>query len=150
MLGEGDRAGELLALLNPIHHGDGEVAEGVYKVEPYVVAADVYSRPPLTGRGGWTWYTGSAAWTYRAALEWVLGFHLTGDRLRLDPCFPAAWPGFELTYRRGQTTFRIRVENPGHVQHGVRQIVYDGQALPDQDIPLSDDGGTHQVRVVMG
>jgi cyclic beta-1,2-glucan synthetase len=149
-LGEGDRAMALWNLLNPIHHGDTKRAEAVYKVEPYVVAADLYSRPPHTGRGGWTWYTGSAAWMYRVALEALLGFRLAGDRLRLDPCIPADWPGFEVTYRRGQTTTHVVVENPDKVQCGVVGVVCDGQKLASGVIPLSDDGGTHEVRVRLG
>ncbi|MBV9122155.1 MAG: glycosyl transferase family 36, partial [Planctomycetes bacterium] len=150
LLGDGDKAWELLNLLNPIHHGDSERVEAVYKVEPYVIAADVYSRRPHTGRGGWTWYTGSAGWVYRVALESLLGFQLHGHRLRLEPCIPAAWPGFELTYHHGQTVYRIVVDNPEHVQHGVGEVLLDGKVLPDGEVLLTEDGGTHEVRVRMG
>ena len=81
-------------------------------MEPYVAVGDVYAVPPHTGRGGWTWYTGSAGWMYRAGLESILGFKLRGDRLRIDPCVPRWWRDFEITYRRGRTTYRIKVENP--------------------------------------
>ena len=84
-----------------------------YKVEPYVVAADVYGAPPHTGRGGWTWYTGSAAWLYRVGLEAILGFRLRGDRLHARTrASRRAWPGFEITYRHGSATYHIVVENP--------------------------------------
>src|SRR5919199_359387 len=104
--------GEVLSLLNPVR--DAGDPEGVarYKVEPYVVAGDVYGQPPHVGRGGWTWYTGSAAWLFRVALESVLGLRLRGDRLALEPCLPAGWPGYRLTFRRGTATYRIEVEKP--------------------------------------
>ena len=98
MLGDGDRAGELFALLNPINHASTRAGLHKYKVEPYVAAGDVYAVPPHTGRGGWTWYTGSAGWMYRAGLESILGFQLSGDRLRIDPCVPRGWREFEITY----------------------------------------------------
>ena len=93
MLGDGDKAAELFSILNPIHHASTRAAVHRYKVEPYVACADVYSQPPHVGRGGWTWYTGSAGWMYRAGLEWILGFRLRGATLVLDPCVPRAWRG---------------------------------------------------------
>jgi cellobiose phosphorylase len=153
-LGDGDRAGEMLKLLNPIHHSDSAEAVARYKVEPYVACADVYSVAPHVGRGGWTWYTGSAAWLYRAGLEAVLGFHLQGDRLRLDPCLPKAWPGFQLTYRHGAqraTCYEIYVENPDQVCRGVKRVEMDGQTLDvDAPVALVDDGKTHRLRLVLG
>jgi cellobiose phosphorylase len=153
-LGDGDRAGEMLKLLNPIHHSDSAEAVARYKVEPYVACADVYSVAPHVGRGGWTWYTGSAAWLYRAGLEAVLGFHLQGDRLRLDPCLPKAWPGFQLTYRHGAqraTCYEINVENPDGVCRGVTHVELDGQKLAvEAPIGLLDDGQTHQLHIVLG
>jgi cyclic beta-1,2-glucan synthetase len=149
-LGEGNRAMELFDLLSPIGHSSRAGEEAVYRVEPYVVAADVYSQPPHVGRGGWTWYTGSAGWMYRIALEWLLGFRLQGDRLQITPCIPAAWSGFELTYRRGSTIYRVVVENPDHVQRGVTEVACDDQPLPDQTIRLVADGRQHTIRVRMG
>ncbi len=150
MLGDGDRAGELFGLLNPINHASTRAGLHKYKVEPYVAAADVYAVPPHTGRGGWTWYTGSAGWMYRAALEYILGFKLQGDRLRLDPCIPRFWREFEITYRRGDTTYRIKVENPHSLNRGVASVSLDGIAQRDELILLSNDGLTHEVLVVMG
>ena len=95
-LGDGDKAGELFAILNPINHASTRAGVHRYKVEPYVAAADVYAEPPHVGRGGWTWYTGSAGWMYRAGIEWILGFRLRGTRLHIDPCIPRAWRGFEI------------------------------------------------------
>ena len=90
MLGDGDKAGELFSMLNPINHANTRAGIHRYKVEPYVACADVYSMPPHVGRGGWTWYTGSAGWMYRAGLEWILGFRLRGKTLLIDPCIPSA------------------------------------------------------------
>jgi cyclic beta-1,2-glucan synthetase len=148
--GRGGDALALFNLINPIRHGDSPAAVAHYKVEPYVVAGDVYGRPPHTGRGGWTWYTGSAAWLYRVGLETLLGFHREGERLVLDPRIPSTWPRFVLTYRHRSATYRITVENPGHVEHGIRSVTLDGQALDGAAIPLADDGQTHEVRALMG
>ena len=153
-LGDGDRAGEMFDLLNPIDHSDSPEAVARYKVEPYVACADVYSVAPHVGRGGWTWYTGSAAWLYRAGLEAVLGFHLQGDHLRVDPCVPKTWPGFQITYRHGAqraTCYEISVENPDKVCSGVKRIELDGQTLGvDEPVALVDDGKTHQLCVTLG
>jgi cyclic beta-1,2-glucan synthetase len=150
MLGDGDRAGELFGLLNPINHSSTRAGLHKYKVEPYVAMGDVYAVPPHTGRGGWTWYTGSAGWMYRAAVEYILGFKLEGDRLRIDPCIPRWWREFEITYRRGKTTYHIKVENPHSLCRGVAEVKLDGVTQPDDRVLLSDDGVTHEVRVLMG
>ena len=150
MLGDGDRAGELFGLLNPINHASTRAGLHKYKVEPYVTAGDVYAVPPHTGRGGWTWYTGAAGWMYRAAVEYILGFKLEGDRLRLDPCIPRGWREFELTYRRGKTTYRIIVENPHSLCRGVAEVRLDGVAQSGNEVVLADDGQQHQILVSMG
>jgi cyclic beta-1,2-glucan synthetase len=152
MLGDGDRAGELFSMLNPIQHASTRTAIHRYKVEPYVVAADVYAQPPHVGRGGWTWYTGSAAWMYRAGLQWILGFRLRGETLILDPCVPKAWKGFEIAYRHHSAHYNIAVENPRGVNRGVTGVELDGEKLPGgpAGIPLVDDGVTHRVRVILG
>ncbi|HEV7473821.1 MAG TPA: hypothetical protein VGN90_07220, partial [Pyrinomonadaceae bacterium] len=150
ILGDGERAGELFSLLNPVNHSSTRAGLHKYKVEPYVAVGDVYAVPPHTGRGGWTWYTGSAGWMYRAGLESILGFKLQGDRLKIDPCVPRWWRDFEITYRRGRTTFRIKVENPLAVSRGVATVELDGALQPDDEVQLADDGQTHNVRVVLG
>jgi cyclic beta-1,2-glucan synthetase len=150
MLGDGERAGELFSLLNPVNHSSTRAGLHKYKVEPYVAVGDVYAVPPHTGRGGWTWYTGSAGWMYRAGLESILGFKLEGATLRIDPCVPRWWRDFEITYRREKTTYRIKVENPLGISHGVATVELNGQVLADDAITLSDDGQTHNVRVVLG
>jgi cyclic beta-1,2-glucan synthetase len=138
--------------LNPIHHASTPAAVHRYKVEPYVVSADVYSVPPHVGRGGWTWYTGAAGWLYRAGLEWILGFRVQGARLVLDPCIPRAWPGFEIEYRHRSARYEIRVENPRAVSRGVTRLELDDEGVEpiSSGIPLADDGAIHRVRVVLG
>jgi cellobiose phosphorylase len=148
--GRGKRALELFALLNPISHTATNEAVERYKVEPYVIAADVYGAPPHTGRGGWTWYTGSASWLYRVGLESILGFRLRGDRLRIDPCVAPDWPRYELTYRHRSATYHVVVENAAGTGRGVRAVTVDSQAVPDGEIPLVDDGKAHAVRVELG
>ncbi|MCA1734774.1 MAG: hypothetical protein LC739_01255 [Actinobacteria bacterium] len=151
ILRDGDRAGELFSILNPINHGSTRAGIYRYKVEPYVAAADVYSEAPHAGRGGWTWYTGSAGWMYRAGVEWILGFRLRGERLRLDPCIPRGWRGFEVTFRYHSATYQIAVENPDGVCQGVKALTVDGIELdPTDDVGLVSDGATHSVRVLLG
>ncbi len=150
-MGEGDKAVDLFDLLNPIRHASGRADVQEYRVEPYVVAADIYSEPPHVGRGGWTWYTGAAGWLHRASLEWILGFRKRGATLRIDPCIPGRWEGFEIIYRHGSTPYRITVLNPEGVCRGVSRISIDGSLLPgDANVPLSDDGHEHRVEVVLG
>jgi cyclic beta-1,2-glucan synthetase len=150
-LGDGDKAGELFSLLNPINHASSRAGVYRYKVEPYVVAADIYAEPPHVGRGGWTWYTGSAGWMYRAGIEWILGVRLRGTRLYFDPCIPRAWRGFEITFRYHSSRYEIVVENPQGVTRGVLSVELDGVSLPGGSIhiQLADDGATHHVRVVL-
>ncbi|MFN2510212.1 MAG: GH36-type glycosyl hydrolase domain-containing protein [Pyrinomonadaceae bacterium] len=150
MLGDGERAGELFSLLNPINHASTRAGLHKYKVEPYAAAGDIYAVPPHTGRGGWTWYTGSASWMYRAGLESILGFQLRADRLKIDPCVPRWWREFEIIYRRGRTTYRIKVENPLAVHRGVITVELDGALQTVAEISLTDDGQTHAVRIVLG
>jgi cyclic beta-1,2-glucan synthetase len=150
VLGDGERAGELFALLNPINHSSTRAGLHKYKVEPYAAVGDVYAVPPHTGRGGWTWYTGSAGWMYRAGLESILGFKLQGDRLRMDPCVPRWWREFEITYRRGRAVYRVKVENPLGVNRGVVTVEVDGTPQSDGSITLTDDEKTHNVRIVLG
>ena len=137
-LGDGDRAGALFAMLNPINHARTPEQISRYKVEPYVVAADVYSVPPHNGRGGWTWYTGSAAWMYRAGVEGILGVRRQGTSILVDPCIPAAWSGFEATIKLGSAQYDIRVDNSSHRCRGVSHAALD-------DVPIQCLGG--QVRV---
>jgi cyclic beta-1,2-glucan synthetase len=150
-LGDGDKSFRLFDLLNPIHHASRRASAHRYKVEPYAVAADIYSAPEHVGRGGWTWYTGAAAWLYRAGLDSILGFRKRGSALAIDPCIPRDWERFEIVYRHGNTRYGITVENPDAVCHGVSSISLDGTPLSkDALVPLSDDGLEHLVHVVLG
>jgi cyclic beta-1,2-glucan synthetase len=147
MQGEGDRAFELFQLINPLERT--RTAEGVatYRAEPYVVAADVYSAAGNVGRGGWTWYTGSASWMYRVGLEAILGFTREGDRFRLDPRVPSGWPEFGLEYRFGGATYRVTVAEPGRARAGGQVVEMDGEVLESEWVPLVDDGRAHEVTV---
>jgi cyclic beta-1,2-glucan synthetase len=122
-----------------------------YKVEPYVVAGDVYAEPPHVGRGGWTWYTGSAGWLYRAGLEWILSFHVRGLTLSIDPCIPREWLGYSIRFHYHSATYKIRVENPSSVSRGVALTELDGNLLAGSvNIPLADDGAEHEIFIVLG
>ena len=150
-LGDGDKAGTLLHMLNPIHRSSSRAGVQRYKVEPFVMAGDVYAEAPHAGRGGWTWYTGSSAWFYRAGIEWVLGFRVRGTILSVDPCIPRSWPSYSMQFRYHSACYNIRVENPKGVCRGVARVEFDGKSVPGPaNIPLSDDGIEHQVLVVLG
>ncbi|MGI8812789.1 MAG: GH36-type glycosyl hydrolase domain-containing protein, partial [Pyrinomonadaceae bacterium] len=151
ILGDGDRAGELFALLNPINHASTRAGLHKYKVEPYVAAGDVYGIASHLGRGGWTWYTGSAGWMYRSAIENILGFTLIGGKiLQITPCIPRSWREFEMIYRRERTEYHIRVENPTGVCQGIEEMRLDGAVLEKNEIILSDDEQIHEVKIVLG
>ena len=151
ILGDGDQAHDLFAMLNPINHAGTRAAIYRYKVEPYVLSADIYANPQHIGRGGWTWYTGSAGWMYRAGIESILGFRLRGASLLIDPCIPKAWPSFEIAFRYHGTRYEIAVDNPHGVNRGVSQMTLDEMPLGREGrLALVDDGATHQVRVVLG
>ncbi|MFI4933271.1 MAG: GH36-type glycosyl hydrolase domain-containing protein [Caulobacterales bacterium] len=151
-LGEGDRAAALFWMLNPINHARARADIHRYKVEPYVVAADVYAAPPHVGRGGWTWYTGSAGWMQRAGIESILGLRIRGLVLELDPCIPKSWPKFELTLRFGSARYEILVENPYGISRGIADANLDGDPLIERPLraPLKDDGATHRLEVRLG
>ncbi|MEO6095926.1 MAG: phosphorylase, partial [Fibrobacteria bacterium] len=151
-LGEGDKAAEFFSLLNPVNHASTRAGVYRYKVEPYAAAADVYAVSPHIGRGGWTWYTGSAGWLYRTGLEWMLGLRLADGRLRLQPCIPRDWSGFEISYRRGSATYEIAVFNPNGYTGGIASLEIDGvqmASVPDT-LALDDDGKTHRIKVTLG
>jgi cyclic beta-1,2-glucan synthetase len=144
LLGDGARAGALLDMINPVRHAASDAER--YMVEPYTIAADVYRAEGHRGRGGWTWYTGSAGWLYRLGLEQILGLRRAGDRLIVAPCLPPDWPGYSAAYRYGATCYQISVVGPQPA--GARpQLCLDGEPLPDGAVPLADDGREHQIEV---
>ena len=148
-LGDGDRAMELFGLLNPVNKASTPANVTRYRAEPYVVAADVYSNPAHNGRGGWTWYTGSASWMYRVGIEGLLGLTLKGGALHVEPCIPRNWPGYEAVLKTLHAEVRIVVENPDGATSGVRLMELDGTRV-DGDVALIDMVGTHVLRVVLG
>lgn len=150
MLGEGDKAYGLFSMINPINHSRTFIECATYKVEPYVVAADVYTNPQHLGRGGWTWYTGSSGWMYKVGLEDILGFRVEKDKLFLDPCIPKNWEGFSIKYRYKNTEYNIEIKNPCKVNRGVSSIIVDGVTIDKDYISLIDDKVKHFVAVELG
>ncbi len=149
LLGEHERAWELVSLLNPIQHAMTPDQVATYKVEPYVIAADVYWVPPHTGRGGWTWYTGSAGWMYRLLIETLLGLNLEGNRLRLQPRVPSNWTNYKIRYRYRQSTYEIALARSDDQPPGAGELVLDGERQTDLTFPLVNDGRRHQVEVTL-
>ncbi|MFL6279910.1 MAG: GH36-type glycosyl hydrolase domain-containing protein [Vicinamibacterales bacterium] len=149
-LGLGDEAMELFHMVNPINHTRTPEALEQYRTEPYAVAADVYAHPMHLGRGGWTWYTGSAGWMYQAAIEGLVGLRRAGSTFSIAPCVPAMWREFAIDWRVGSARYQIAVHNPDHRSSGVRSAELDGSAVDPDAIPVLDDGQTHSVVVVLG
>jgi len=145
-LGDSRRAWELLGMINPVNHASTPSGVATYKVEPYVIAADVYAVSPHTGRGGWTWYTGSAGWMYRLIVESLLGLSLEVDKLRIAPCLPAEWRTFKMHYRYRETVYHISVEQTRGGNGGMVVLV-DGVEQGDKTVPLVDDRQDHVVEV---
>jgi cyclic beta-1,2-glucan synthetase len=151
LLGNGDKAGELFSMINPINHTRNRTAAARFRNEPYVTSGDVYSVPPHDGRAGWSWYSGSAAWMYRVGIEYILGLKVMGDQLVVDPCIPSRWPGFEAVLRHHGSVYEIKIDNPENRNRGVARIEIDGKVLADQTfIPLTRNSGTHHVKVLLG
>ena len=142
-LGDTDRAWALCSMLNPIRHAMDADGVNRYKVEPYVIAADIYGASPHTGRGGWSWYTGAAGWMYRLLVETLLGVHLEGELLRLNPRLPSDWPSLKLHYRFRDTFYHITVTRG--VDAKPRQLLLDGGGQPDGGIHLIDDRQDHTI-----
>ncbi|MES2541569.1 MAG: glucoamylase family protein, partial [Pseudomonadota bacterium] len=151
-LGDGDAAHALFAMLNPINHALNPADTDRYKVEPYVVAADVYSTPPHSGRGGWTWYTGSAGWMYRAGIEGIVGLTRKGDRLSLNPCLPSSWPELTVRIALGKARYAISIRNPDGAMNGILSADLDGTPMSPSvgglDFPL--ENGDHELTIVLG
>ena len=147
-LGQNDRAAELFRLINPIYHADTPEKVDRYRVEPYVVAADVYSVAPYIGRGGWTWYSGSASWMYRLGIEMILGLQREGDCLYINPRVPGDWPEYQINYRFGKSLYHIVVKNKEIGKTEKKQMTMDGTVLSDGFIPLSDDSKAHEIVIL--
>jgi cyclic beta-1,2-glucan synthetase len=149
-LGHGDEAAEYFHMINPVNRARTPEEMLQYKVEPYVLAGDIYAHPQHLGRGGWTWYTGSAGWMYRVAIETILGLIRQGASFRLDPTIPIGWREYSIFWRFGRSRYDITVQNPAGRSRGVAKAELDGQAVDPRSIPLVDDGGTHRVVVLLG
>jgi cyclic beta-1,2-glucan synthetase len=147
-LGDSKRAWELLRIINPVNHGTSAASIERYKVEPYVMTADVYGVSPHIGRGGWSWYTGSAGWMYRLLVESLLGLQVEGDRLRLAPLMPANWDSFELHYHHGNTLYHLKVTQPAGIESQL--VVLDGVLQPNGEISMLDDGREHSAHITPG
>jgi cellobiose phosphorylase len=147
-MSDSQRAWELFSMINPVNHASTGKEMAIYKVEPYVVAADVYAVPPHTGRGGWTWYTGSAGWMYRLITESLLGLHIEVDKLRFTPLMPKTWQSFKIHYRYRETFYHITLHNGGGMK--VDRIILDGAEQPEKTVPLVDDRRDHNVEVELG
>jgi cyclic beta-1,2-glucan synthetase len=149
-LGSGDEAAEFFHMLNPINHTRTAPDVVRYKTEPYVMAGDVYARPPHAGRGGWSWYTGSAGWMYRAGIESILGLRRRGETFVIDPCIPSSWSDYRIAWRFLDSRYEIAVSNPMRRCRGVATATLDGAPVNANAIPLLNDGRTHDVRIVLG
>ena len=149
MQGDGDRAYELFTMLNPINHASTRGGAYRYKVEPYVVAGDVYSEPPHVGRGGWSWYTGAAGWLYRAGVEFILGIRVHAASVEVAPCIPRDWAGYTVRYRRGGAAYVIRVDNPDRISTGEVFITVDGNRIAGNRFDAIDDGREHRIDAVL-
>ena len=150
-LGEGELAERIFRLLNPVLRTGTAADSARYRVEPYALAGDIYSCPPWVGRGGWTWYTGAAAWMWRLGVEAILGLRRQEGQLRIDPCIPPAWKGFEAWIRVGRRSVHVVVDNPEGVATGVAAITLDGRLLDSNRVPVDSTGvGSHEVRVRLG
>jgi cyclic beta-1,2-glucan synthetase len=153
-LGLGNKAVDYFKLINPITHTMTQMECARYKVEPYVMAADVYAVDPHIGRGGWTWYTGSSGWMYKVGLEDILGFNKNEDILTIDPCIPNNWSQYTIVYKHSRTTFNITIKNPNNCSSGVKSLSINGIDIPDKKIDLKTYEGdqSHEcnVEVVIG
>ncbi len=149
-LGSGDEAAEFFHMLNPVNHCRAAADVARYKTEPYVMAGDVYARSPHAGRGGWSWYTGSAGWMYRAGIESILGLRRRGETFVIDPCIPSSWPEYRIAWRFLESRYEITVSNPTRRCRGVGSVTLDGVPVSAAAIPLLNDGRTHDVQIVLG
>jgi cyclic beta-1,2-glucan synthetase len=141
------RTWELLNMINPIRHGATETAINIYEVEPYVMAADIYTEPTHAGKGGWTWYTGSASWMYKLIIEYFLGFNKKGNLLELNPCIPEGWEKFSVNYKFGKAFYEIEISQDKNIQETI--ITIDGIQQNDKGINLSDREGNYRVQILL-
>lgn len=148
MLGFGDKATELYRMINPIEHARTKEASKKYKVEPYVIAADVYGASNLAGRGGWTWYTGSSSWYYKAGIEYLLGLKIEKGYLKFEPCIPKDWKEYQIQYKWKESIYNIRVKNLDGKNSGVKKVILNGEEVENR-IKLDGSRNVYQIEVYM-
>lgn len=148
-LGFGDKALELYRMINPIEHSRTKDEARKYKVEPYVIPADIYSAENLSGRGGWTWYTGSSSWFYKIGIENILGLKIENKVLKIEPCIPKDWKEYSIKYRYKSSIYNIRVKNENGKNTGVEELYVNGQEISEKEIALNDNGGIYEIEVIM-
>jgi len=149
MLGFGEKALEYYRMINPIEHARTKDAANKYKVEPYVIAADVYGEKNLAGRGGWTWYTGSSSWYYIAGIEYILGLKIINETLSLEPCIPSNWKEYLIRYKYGKSIYNIKVNNQNGKNTGVEKFIVNGSEVVEKNIKLDGNGGIFEIEIVM-
>ena len=136
-------------MINPIEHSRTKEAANKYKVEPYVIAADIYGQKNLAGRGGWTWYTGSASWMYETGIKYLLGLRIEKQKLKIQPCIPNDWKEYTIKYKYGNSIYHIHVNNPNGKEHGITHFKLDGNEIAEKEIVLNPNGGVYNIEVEM-
>lgn len=149
MLGFGDKAAEYFKIINPIEHSRTKEAVNKYKVEPYVVAADIYGVGNLVGRGGWTWYTGSSSWMYKAGMEYILGLKIKNKMLSIQPCIPADWKEYSIRYQYRSSVYEIKIKNPEGKTTGVSKFIVNGEEIEEKQIKLIDNRKIYEIEVIL-
>lgn len=145
ILGFGDKATEYFRMINPIEHSRTKEEAKKYKVEPYVIAADIYGAGNLTGRGGWTWYTGSSSWFYEAGIKYILGLNIEEGILKLNPCIPSNWQEYSIRYKFGESIYHIKVTNPNRKCTGISSLKLNGEMIENKQVRLVQTGGIYQI-----
>lgn len=148
-LGLGDKAAKYFTMINPIEHSKTKDAAKKYKVEPYVIPADIYEAKGLEGRGGWTWYTGSASWFCKVGLEDILGLNIENEILRIKPCISKDWKEYSIRYKYKNTIYNIKVQNPNNKNTGVEKFILNGREIEKKEIKLLDDGSVNEIEIIM-
>lgn len=149
ILGQGDKTFELYKMINPIEHSRTKQQSDKYKVEPYVIAADIYGTGNLVGRGGWTWYTGSSSWYYKAGVEYILGLKINNGNLKLEPCIPKDWKEYSIRYKFGESIYNIIVKNPNGKNTGLDKFIFNGDEISEKCIKLINDGNINEIEIIM-
>lgn len=149
ILGNGDKAVKYFKYLIPIEHSRTRETANKYKVEPYVVVADIYTADNLIGRGGWTWYTGSSSWLNKVGIEAILGVNIENGILKINPCIDSSWKEYSIRYRYKTSIYNIKVKNPNGKQTGVQIFKLNNNEIPEKQIKLIDDGRTNEIEIIM-